>query len=124
MLNARRGINLARRFSTEIPIKQVATIFRMNVKNEANALQMDELIEKSAKPVVSQSKGYVKNIRSVCKGEWEYETYFVWDSLDNYKVWKESPERAKLVEESLMPKLEELGIKESFYAGVRVFDEK
>lgn len=47
----------------------------------------------------------------------------MWDSLDNYLKWKESDVRADLVENTLMPKLEELGIKDSFYAGVRVFDQ-
>ena len=48
-----------RAFST-IPVKNVATFFKLNVQNEEKAAAFDEFVKKEAIPVTSQTTGWVK----------------------------------------------------------------
>lgn len=104
-----------------VPVKQVATHFKINVRDEETAMKFDAFVKDVAIPVASSTEGFQKCVRTVCKAEWAYELFFVWDNAANYGAWKESKKREHLVEK-LPPFLAENKL-EGLYAGVRVYDE-
>ena len=104
-----------------VPVGQVATHFKINVKDEPTAIKFDTFVKEVALPVVSSQKGYQKCVRTVCKGEWAYELYFTFDNAENYGAWKESKTREELV--AKLPAFLEENKLEGLYAGVRVYDE-
>ena len=68
----------------------------------------------------------MSSTRTVCKSEWSYEMVHVWSNAEDYGKWKESPERAEILEK--MPKYiqeecEGMSMEEDFYVGARVWDE-
>ena len=89
--------------STEIPINQVARVYRMHVEGEADAMKADAII-KGSMPKIASVPGYVSFQRTVCKTEWAYEITAVFDSLDSFKAY----EASDLREKELLPKLAEL----------------
>ena len=94
----------------------------MNVGNEANAVAMDEMIKNDIKPVISAAPGFLEAKRTVCKSEWAYECFFVFDGLDNFKAWKESDAYKSVMEKS-PDNFNKLGMKiEDAYNGARVYD--
>ena len=111
---------LARSLATEIPINQVARVYRMHVGNEETALKIDALAKKASAKVATQP-GFVKMTRTVCKAEWAYETCIVFDNLESFKAYDGSEFRTNEV----MPYFNEAiaMIDEEPYAGVRVYDE-
>ena len=121
----RRGIESVgiRSLSSEIPIKQVASVWKFNVKNEENAMIMDGVLKASIVPVLRKQPGFIKAERMVCKNEWAYECNLVFDSLDNFKGWKDSKDYKALMDQT-PSNLEKIGLKmEDAYNGARVFDE-
>ena len=110
-----------RSLSTVVPVTQVATHFKINVKDEETAAKMDAFVKEVALPVTTQTVGFQKVVRTVCKTEWAYELFFVWDNGSNYQAWKESKIREELV--AKLPGFMEANKLTDLYAGVRVFDE-
>jgi hypothetical protein len=118
-----RGVTRA--FATEVPINQVAAIYRIpNIGGEASAIKMDAFIgEQTAALKAGGAPGFLKTVRSVCKAEWAYEAYFVFADLDSFKTYKESPLRAELADRTAAA-MEDIGIKmDDVYMGARVYDE-
>ena len=114
--------NAFRAFSSEIPINKVASVWKLNVGNEANALVMDGVIKDNLK-VIEKAPGFVKAERTVCKSEWAYETAFVFDSLDSFKAWKGSEEFKGLMDKA-ESNFEKIGVKMAdVYNGARVYDD-
>jgi antibiotic biosynthesis monooxygenase (ABM) superfamily enzyme len=122
--SARNAVKIGLRSFSTIPVGQVATHFRFNVKDEATAIKADEFVKNTVLPVASATSGFVKGNRTVCKTEWAYELFFIWDNAANYGAWKESKQREELMTK-LPPFLNENGISmtDGFYSGVRVYDE-
>ena len=111
----------ARMMSTEIPINQVARVYRMHVEGEADAMKADAII-KGSMPKIASVPGYVSFQRTVCKTEWAYEITAGFDSLDSFKAY----EASDLREKELLPKLAELKALAKggeLYGGVRVYDD-
>ena len=75
----------SRGFASEIPINQVARVYRFNVGNEDTAMKMDEILQEGIGKLKTVP-GYVKTNRTVCKGEWAYEMEMIFDSLDAFKT--------------------------------------
>lgn len=121
---ARTSLTAQRRFSTEIPITQVARILRLNVKNEETAIKLDDIVRQDVQNL-KKLPGFVKVNRSVCKAEWAYEVAVVFDSLDNLKGYMESEARKANVKE-LGARFRALGLDQSncsWYVGNRVYDD-
>ena len=117
MSGVRRALSTA-----EVPIKQVAAIYRMNIGDEAGAVAMDAFVNEQAASLAA-APGYVKTVRSLCKSEWAYEVYFVFDGLGSFKTYKQSPLRLVLKERT-EPAFNKIGVMmEDVYQGVRVFDD-
>ena len=106
---------------SSVPVTQVATHFKINVKDEDTAAKMDAFVKDVALPVTTKTEGFQKVVRTVCKTEWAYELFFVWDSGANYQMWKESKVREELV--AKLPVFMKENDLTDLYAGVRVFDE-
>ena len=106
---------------SSVPVTQVATHFKINVRDEETAARFDEFVRKEAIPVTSSTAGFQRCVRTVCKTEWAYEIFFVWDNSANYHAWKESKKREDLV--AKLPSFLAENKLEGLYAGVRVFDE-
>jgi hypothetical protein len=107
--------------SSEIPINQVARVYRYgSVGGEETALKMDALT-KEATGKISTQPGYVKTVRTVCKGEWAYEVQFVFDSYDSFVAYDGSDFREKEVLPVLQKSTDLIGAEP--YVGVRVYDE-
>ena len=100
----------------------VASIWKMNVANEANAMTMDGIIAGEILPTIKNAAGYVGAQRMVCKSEWAYELIFEFDSLDNFKAWKGSAEYEALMKKT-PDNLSKIGVTlEEAYNGARVID--
>ena len=114
-------VSTARKFSTSIAVNNVASVLKLNIKDEPTAVKFDVLM-KSMTEKMKGSPGMISATRHVCKSEWAYELSFVWDSKENFGAWKESPLREE-VHEDYLKALEEVGIKEEeVYGGARVSD--
>ena len=108
--------------SSEVPIGQVAAIYKMNVGGEENAVAMDAFVREQ-NAALEGVPGYVKAVRSVCKAEWAYEAYFVFDSLHSFKEYKASPLQTKIAR-AKAPALSAMGLSmDDVYMGARVYDD-
>jgi len=109
----------------EVPIKNVARVYRGKVKDEAGALALDGLVNelraKLAANRKDKTKGFVKIIRQVCKTEWSYELTVMWRSFDDFTAYKKSDFR-KEVNGEFEEKAKEF-IVGAMYSGVRVYNE-
>lgn len=118
---SRRSLTSARAFST-IPLNQIASVLKLNVANEANAMIMDEHVKKMSVKMAGHP-GYVRVNRYVCKAEWAYELSFIFKDLDSFKAWKECKIRDD-VHATYLDTLKKINVKEAdVYAGARVYDE-
>lgn len=105
-----------------MPIRQVAAIYKMNVGDEEKAVAMDAYVRETS-AALKAAPGYVKTVRSVCKTEWAYEAYFVFDSLDSFKAYKASPLQEKIAL-AKAPAMSKMGLSmDDVYMGARVFDD-
>lgn len=110
-----------RTFST-VPIKQVASVLKLNVGNEETALKMDAAFAKM-NTMMKAHPGYQRANRYVCKAEWAYEVSFIFGDLDSFKAWKTCAVRDE-VHSDYLAALKDAGIAEDkVYAGARVYDE-
>jgi len=112
-------------FST-VPVKKVARVLRMQLNGEeAVAVQTDAIlgtVVSSLNDPKNGLLGYLKTNRTVCKSEWAYEVCIVFDGLVNFKGFMESD----IHETTVVPKLremQELSKPNTFYTGVRVYDD-
>ena len=124
-IRAAAPLRVSRALSTEVPITQVARVWRSHVNGEKDAVALDELIANRVLPELRQQPGYVKTVRTVCKAEWAYEFSIVFASLDDFQAYMASDYHKKLSEQQ-MPQALDFFAKnypEDFYAGNRVYDE-
>merc|ERR1740117_1584943 len=109
----------------EVPVKNVARVYRTKVKDEAGALELDgyvnDLRAKLAANRKEKTKGFVKIIRTVCKTEWAYEVTVMWRSHDDFKAYKESDFR-KEVNGEFETKAKQHCVGD-LYSGTRVYNE-
>eukprot|EP01063_Lacrimia_lanifica_P015199 TRINITY_DN22013_c0_g1_i1.p1 TRINITY_DN22013_c0_g1~~TRINITY_DN22013_c0_g1_i1.p1 ORF type:complete len:128 (+),score=65.45 TRINITY_DN22013_c0_g1_i1:49-432(+) len=118
------AFSLARgaRACSSIPITQVASVLKTNVRDEATGIKMDAHMKK-VHEMMKPHPGYVRSTRYVCKSEWAYELSFIFEDLDSFKAWKECALRDE-VHAAYLKGLEDAGIKEEdVYGGARVHDE-
>lgn len=108
-----------------VPVTQVATYMKLNVKDEPTAAAMDDLMDHALSDYLKKSPGYLKSSRTVCKSEWAYEIAHVWKDAETYGAWKESDLRTDLMKD-IAPKIAGLGIdmEKDIYWGARVYDER
>ena len=112
----------SRRFCSTVPIKQVASVLKLNVGNEETALAMDAHFQKM-NTMMKAHPGYQRANRYVCKSEWAYEMSFIFGDLDSFKAWNTSAVREE-VHNNYLAALKEVGIPEDkVYGGARVYDE-
>ena len=123
MLAARRILTAsnARCLST-IPVNQIASVLKLNVANEANALIMDEHVKQLNAKMIGHP-GFVRTNRYVCKSEWAYELSFLFKDIDSFKAWKTCAIRDD-VHATYLEALKKIDVAEDkVYAGARVYDE-
>eukprot|EP00944_MAST-04C_sp_MAST-4C-sp1_P006030 g6030.t1 len=106
--------------SMTIPVDSVARVLRMKVAGEPEAESVDALLRPVAESL-KQFKGFEKITRHVCKTEWAYEAHAVFDGLDNFQAYMESPEREELL--SVLEEIKEYAIDGEIYSGNRVHDD-
>jgi antibiotic biosynthesis monooxygenase (ABM) superfamily enzyme len=115
-------VNIGARNLSTIPVKQVASVLKLNVGNEANAIKIDAAMKKLG-TMMKAHPGYSHATRYVCKTEWAYEMSYIFKDLDSFKAWKTSKVRDQ-VHTAYLAALKDAGIKEeSVYSGARVHDE-
>lgn len=120
-LNGLAGVVPRAAFSSEIPINQVASVYRYaDVGGEDTAVKVDEIL-KEAMGKLSSQPGYVKTVRTVCKSEWAYEMEFVFDSYDSFVAYAGSDVKEKEVTPILEKATKLVGSEP--YSGARVYDE-
>jgi antibiotic biosynthesis monooxygenase (ABM) superfamily enzyme len=118
----KRLIASSRRFCSTVPIKQVASVLKLNVGNEETALKMDSAFS-SMNTMMKAHPGYQRANRYVCKTEWAYEVSFIFGDLDSFKAWQSSAVREE-VHSNYLNALKDAGIPEDkVYGGARVYDE-
>ena len=98
-----------RRLST-IPVKQVASVLKLNVGNEVTATQLDGKM-KTMTEMMREHEGFESATRYVCKSEWAYELSFIFDTPESFGAWKTSTTRDK-VHAFYLESIKECGIKE------------
>jgi heme-degrading monooxygenase HmoA len=96
MLAARRLASVSRTFSS-IPVINVASVLKLNVRDEPTAVKFDASMKNMAEKMKA-SPGIISATRHVCKAEWAYELSFVWDTKENFGGWKESALRDEVHE--------------------------
>lgn len=114
------------KIENEIPIGQVARVYRAKVADEAAALKLDALVNtihaKFVKNKKEKTKGFVKMTRTVCKTEWAYEISVVWRTFADFEAYKGSEIRKEISGE-FETKIKEIITGGELYSGVRVHDE-
>ena len=111
---------LQKSFST-IPVKQIASVLKLNVGDEATAIKMDAKM-KAMHVLMKEHEGFSHSTRYVCKSEWAYELSFIFSTPESFGAWAESPTREK-VHAFYLESIKEVGIKEEdIYGGARVID--
>eukprot|EP00658_Telonema_sp_P-2_P032262 TRINITY_DN23935_c0_g1_i1.p2 TRINITY_DN23935_c0_g1~~TRINITY_DN23935_c0_g1_i1.p2 ORF type:complete len:170 (+),score=39.64 TRINITY_DN23935_c0_g1_i1:145-654(+) len=104
-----------------IPVKEIASVLKLNVRDEATALKLDAKM-KNMTELMRKHQGFTGATRYVCKGEWAYELSFVFDGGESFAAWKTSATRDE-VHQLYLDALEECNIaEEDVYAGARVHD--
>jgi antibiotic biosynthesis monooxygenase (ABM) superfamily enzyme len=106
--------------SMTIPVNSVARVIRMKVAGEPEAESVDAIL----KPMVDDLKefeGFSKVTRHVCKTEWAYEVSAVFDGLDNFKAYMDSPKREDML--SVLEEVRKFAIDGEIYTGNRVHDD-
>ena len=114
---------LTRRFvqSATIPVKQIASVLKLNVGDEATALKLDERM-KVMTNMMRKHDGFESATRYVCKAEWAYELSFIFANPESFKAWKTSETRDK-VHDFYLESLKDCSIDEgTVYGGARVYD--
>ena len=111
-----------RRYSdTIIPVCQIASVLKLNVGNEAKAIELDERM-KEMTTMMKEHEGFESATRYVCKSEWAYELSFIFANPESFNSWKTSKTRDK-VHAYYLESLKQCGIEESnVYGGARVHD--
>jgi hypothetical protein len=110
-----------RAFST-VPVKQIASVLKLNVANEANAIVLDAAVRQMSSKMQKHT-GYVRVNRYVCKTEWAYELSFIFKDINTFKAWKTSAIRDD-VHKLYLETLSKIGVTEDkVYSGARVYDE-
>ena len=121
---ARRVIQpiISRKYSeATIPVCQIASVLKLNVGNEAKAIQLDEHMKEMTK-MMKEHEGFESATRYVCKSEWAYELSFIFANPESFNSWKTSKTRDK-VHEYYLQSLKQCEIEESnVYGGARVHD--
>ena len=121
---ARRVIQpiISRKYSeATIPVCQIASVLKLNVGNEAKAIQLDERMKEMTK-MMKEHEGFESATRYVCKSEWAYELSFIFANPESFNSWKTSKTRDK-VHEYYLQSLKQCEIEESnVYGGARVHD--
>ena len=121
---ARRVIQpiISRKYSeATIPVCQIASVLKLNVGNEAKAIQLDERMKEMTK-MMKEHDGFESATRYVCKSEWAYELSFIFANPESFNSWKTSKTRDK-VHEYYLQSLKQCEIEESnVYGGARVHD--
>eukprot|EP00943_MAST-04B_sp_MAST-4B-sp1_P000155 g155.t1 len=106
--------------SMTIPVNSVARVIRMKVAGEPEAESVDAIL----KPMVDELKefeGFSKITRHVCKTEWAYEVSAVFDGLDNFKAYMDSPKREDML--SVLEEVREFAVDGEIYTGNRVHED-
>lgn len=117
---ASRGV-AARRGLCSIPVKQVASVLKLNVKDEETALKLDSKM-KTMTEMMRKHEGFESATRYVCKSEWAYELSFVFGTPESFGAWKNSATREE-VHAFYLKAIADCGIKEDdVYGGARVHD--
>ena len=121
---ARRVIKpiISRKYSEKtIPVCQIASVLKLNVGNEAKAIQLDERMKEMTK-MMKEHEGFESATRYVCKSEWAYELSFIFANPESFNSWKTSKTRDK-VHAYYLESLKQCEIEESnVYGGARVHD--
>ena len=111
----------ARGIASEIPVTQVASVLKLNVRDEATAVALDGKM-KAMTEIMRKHPGFESATRYVCKSEWAYELSFIFGDKDSFGAWKTSTTRDE-VHAFYLKSLEDCGIKEEdVYGGARVHD--
>ena len=104
-----------------IPVKQVASVLKLNVGDEPTAIKLDEHM-KTITTMMRAHEGFEEATRHVCKTEWAYEVSFIFRTPESFGAWKTSAVRDE-VHLKYLDALDKCGIKEDeVYAGARVHD--
>ena len=106
--------------SMTIPVNSVARVIRMKVAGEPEAESVDAIL----KPMVDDLKefeGFSKITRHVCKTEWAYEVSAVFDGLDNFKAYMDSPKREDML--TVLEEVRKFAVDGEIYTGNRVHDD-
>ena len=121
-LGKSRGALASRQFtrSMTIQVDSVARVIRMKVAGEPEAESVDALLRPVA-DTLKEFKGFQKVTRHVCKTEWAYEAYAVFDGLDNFQAYMESPKREELV--SVLEEIKKFAVDGEIYSGNRVHED-
>ena len=118
---ATRVPTAARGLSSGIPATQVASVLKLNVKDEATAIALDGKM-KVMTELMRKHPGFESATRYVCKSEWAYELSFVFGTPESFGAWKTSETRDE-VHSFYLKALDECGLKEDdVYGGARVHD--
>jgi heme-degrading monooxygenase HmoA len=107
---------------TSIPVSKVALVYYFQVDGQEEvALKLDGLLFDKVLPKLKTVKGFQKVGRTVCKTEWNYEFVIVFDSIENFKAYKDGDFRKN----EILPVLGEAMkmMKDKPYSGDRVYDE-
>ncbi len=104
-----------------IPVTQVASVLKLDAKNERTAVLLDERMKQMTE-LMRKHPGFESATRFVCKSEWKYELSFVFGDKDSFGAWKTSTTRDE-VHAFYLKSLRECGIKEDHViGGARVHD--
>jgi len=91
-----------------VTIDQVSRVFSLKVKNDAQAHQMDLVMDEFLTTVAEQVDGYSGGSRLVCKSEWDYKVIMKFDDLDSLKNYM--GEHHEPILGHYMPKIKELAV--------------
>ena len=106
---------------SSIPVKQVASVLKLNVGDEATAIKFDQYMMKITE-MMRAHDGFQSATRYVCKSEWAYEMSFIFGNPESFGAWKTSETRNS-VHSVYLDGLKDCGIEEdAVYAGARVHD--
>ena len=95
MFAARHTLHLpvrATRALCSIPVKQIASVLKLNVGDEATALKLDAKMKEMTE-LMKAHEGFESGTRYVCKTEWAYELSFVFGNPESFGAWKDSATR-------------------------------
>ena len=106
--------------SMTIPVNSVARVIRMKVAGEPEAEKVDEILRPMVENL-SEFEGFAKITRHVCKTEWAYEVSAVFDGLDNFKAYMDSPKREDMLH--VLEEVREFAVDSEIYTGNRVHED-